>query len=142
MLRVFCDNQIVCTKPAQSGGSCSDDNLTAARARFYTKGRTTMNGRTCSDEQHCSQTCTFSAPKQVVVPAHTSLADICTMISAAGIQFPAISKPIASDGTDGSHSLTLFLCSEALQVRQACIPTQLSSLLRNMDGHRPMRAVN
>lgn len=120
MLRVFCDNPISTFRPMS--GSTAEPSTAAiptARERFYATGSTSST----PEEAHSARTCLFSAPKQVVVPRNTSLAEMCTMLSAAGVQFPVISKPIASDGTDGSHSLTLFLSSKALQVRtpQHCL---------------------
>ena len=113
MLRVFCENPISTFRP-MAGASIAEPSVstTAVRERFYATGSTSPT----SLEAHAPRLCKFSAPKQVVVPSNTSLADMCTILSAAGVQFPVISKPIASDGTDGSHSLTLFLSSQALQV--------------------------
>lgn len=118
MLRVFCENHMSTFRP-EKAQPAANSSLAAAKERFYASGSTSASSiheQTGSGAQHSPRVCTFSAPKQVVVPANTPLADIVTKLSAAGVQFPVISKPIASDGTDGSHALTLFLSSQALQV--------------------------
>lgn len=118
MLRAFYDNPLSTFRPDRAEPSIEASNLTA-RESFYADGATSsspVGGSLVPGVSGHASVCTFSAPKQIVCPSNTSLEDICTKLSAAGVQFPVISKPIVSDGTDGSHSLTLFLSLQALQV--------------------------
>lgn len=80
--------------------------------RFVSELKLSSNREFNSDLQLQNQhICTFGVPKQIAVYNAAELADATTF---SGMSFPLIAKPIAADGSSGSHKMALVFNQDGL----------------------------
>lgn len=85
--------------------------------RFVAELRIPSNLEIISDigvENH--HPCTFGVPKQIIVHEQSALADPAVI---SGMRFPVIAKPLAADGSSGSHKMALVFNHDGL-LKQNC----------------------